>query len=91
MVDPVCSDSGILFVFLLLCAFFHGKQQKYASLEREICSLLIYLLRVTQAFPAEGRGLREWLKGWKEALVAHFHKHPFSLLRVLIRSFQSGW
>ena len=62
----MCSDSWILFVFLLLCAFFDGKQQKYASLEREICSLLVYLLRVTQAFPAEGRGLREWFKGWKE-------------------------
>lgn len=41
----MCSDSWILFVFLLLCAFFDGKkQQKHASLEREICSLLVYLL-----------------------------------------------
>ena len=62
----MCSDSWILFVFLLLCAFFDGKQQKYASPEWGICILLVYLLRVTQVFPAEGRGLREWVKGWKE-------------------------
>lgn len=75
--SPVCSNSWILFVFLLLCAFFDGK--KHASLEREICSFLVYLLSPKPSQLRE-EGSESDLRTGKTSPDGPVFWHPFSLI-----------